>query len=313
MTINGWLQIAVFFALVAASVKPLGLFLASVFDGAGRNFLSPILGPVERGFYAAAGVNATKEQGWMAYAGAMLTLNALGFLFLYGLLRLQGILPWNPQNLPGLTPDLAFNTAISFVTNTNWQSYGGESTMSYFSQMVGLTVQNFLSAATGMALAIALVRAFARSGAATIGNFWVDVTRATLYVLLPLSLLIALALVALGLPQTMGASVEATTLEGGAQTIAVGPVASQMAIKVLGTNGGGFFNANSSHPFENPNALTNLIQMWSILALSAGIVYAFGRMVGNTRQGWALLSAMAILLIGGAAIAYWRKPAAIRC
>ncbi len=300
MTVNGWLQIAVFFVLVAAAVKPLGVHMARVFDSRSTTFL-------ERGLYRMAGVAVEKEQGWLAYSVAMLVFNAIGFLFLYAVLRLQPLLPWNPQALPALTPHLAFNTAISFVTNTNWQSYAGESTMSYFSQMAGLTVQNFLSAATGVALAIALVRAFARSKATTIGNFWVDMTRATLYVLLPLAAVVAIALVALGMPQTMGASIDVATVEGASQTLAIGPVASQIAIKQIGTNGGGFFNVNSAHPFENPTAFTNLLQMWSILALSAALTYAFGRMVGNLRQGYALLAAMTILLLAGAAVAYWAE------
>jgi K+-transporting ATPase ATPase A chain len=237
----------------------------------------------------------------------MLMFNAAGFVFLYGLMRLQAILPLNPQGFDAVAPDLAFNTAVSFVTNTNWQSYGGETTMGHLVQMAGLTVQNFLSAATGMALALALVRAFARSGATSVGNFWVDMTRSTLYVLLPISILLALAFVISGIPQTLQAAVDATTLEGAKQTIALGPVASQEAIKQLGTNGGGFFNANAAHPFENPNAISNILSIWSMLVIAAALPYTFGRMVGDTRQGWALLSAMLAILITGVLVAYWAE------
>jgi len=308
MSLVGWLQIGLLFLAVLVLVKPLGLYMASVFSGS-ANLLSPALGPVERGFYRLAGVDAGREQGWFAYALSMLVLSAGGIVLLYGLLRLQGVLPFNPQGFGGVAPDLAFNTAVSFVTNTNWQSYAGETTMSHFSQMAGLTVQNFLSAASGMAMAMALTRAFARSGAESVGNFWVDVTRATLYVLLPLSILVALAFVAMGLPQTLDASATATTLEGARQTIALGPVASQEAIKQLGTNGGGFFSVNAAHPFENPNAWSNYLNIASMLSLSTALVYAFGQMVGDRRQGWALLSAMAVLLIAGVGVIYWAEAA----
>jgi len=306
MTAIGWLQIAILFALVIVCVKPLGAYMARVFQGE-RTFLAFALAPVERILYRVAGVDPAKEQGWFTYTLAMIAFNAAGFLLLYLFMRLQGVLPLNPQGFSAVAPDLAFNTAISFVTNTNWQAYGGETTMSHFVQMTGLTVQNFLSAATGIALAIAFVRAFARSGVATVGNFWADMTRATLYVLLPLSIIVALAFVASGVPQTLLASVDAKTLEGATQIIAIGPVASQEAIKQLGTNGGGFFNVNSAHPFENPSAISNLISIWAMLVIAASLPYTFGKMAGDTRQGWALLSAMLLVLVAGVGIAYWAE------
>jgi len=306
MTLIGWLQILLFCGIVLALVKPLGAYMARVFAGE-RTLLSPLLVPVERGLYALAGTGAREEQRWTAYAFAMLAFNLAGLLLLYGLQRLQGILPLNPAGLPGVGPELAFNTAISFVTNTNWQNYGGEGTMSYLTQMAGLAVQNFVSAATGMAIAVALIRAFAGASGKTVGNFWVDMTRATLYVLLPLCTVLALAYVALGVPQTFGPYVEATTLEGARQTIALGPVASQLAIKMLGTNGGGFFNANSAHPFENPDAISNMLQMVSIFVIGAAFTNVFGRMVGNQRQGWAILAAMGILFLAGVAVTYWAE------
>ncbi|MET7242960.1 potassium-transporting ATPase subunit KdpA [Methylobacterium sp. EM32] len=303
MTLSGWLQIALFCAIVLALVKPLGLYMTRVFTGA-RTPLSPLLRPVERGLYRLAGIDEAHEQHWLAYAGAMLVFHAAGFVLLYGILRLQGLLPFNPADQGAVAPDLAFNTAVSFVTNTNWQNYGGESTLSYLSQMLGLTHQNFLSAATGIALAVALIRGFARASARTVGSFWVDLTRCTLYVLLPLCIVYTLFLVWQGVPQTLAPYAEATTLEGGKQTIALGPVASQVAIKMLGTNGGGFFNANAAHPFENPTALSNLIQMVSIFALGAALTNVFGRMVGDERQGWAILAAMGVLFLAGTAITY---------
>ena len=306
MTTVGWLQIALIFALVLVCVKPLGLFMARLFSNE-RTFLSPVLAPVEHGLYRLSGVDPEKEHGWLAYALAMLAFNAAGFLFLYGLMRLQAVLPLNPQDFGAVAPDLSFNTAMSFVTNTNWQSYGGESTMGHLVQMTGLAVQNFLSAATGIALAIAVIRAFARSGATTLGNFWVDMTRSTLYILLPLSILLAIAFILTGMPQTLLGSVDATTLEGGKQTISLGPIASQEAIKQLGTNGGGFLNANAAHPFENPNAISNVLSIWSMLLIAASLTYTFGRMVGDTRQGWALLTAMIAILIAGVAVAYWAE------
>jgi K+-transporting ATPase ATPase A chain len=306
MTIVGWLQISLLFLAVLAAIKPLGLYMARVFSGE-RTFLSPVLAPVEASLYRMAGIQRDKEQGWLAYTVAMLAFSLAGFLALYAILRLQAYLPLNPQGFAAMAPDLAFNTAVSFVTNTNWQNYGGETTLSHFSQMAGLTVQNFLSAATGMALAVAFGRAFVRSKVSTLGNFWVDMTRATLYVLLPIAIVVALAFVAMGLPQTLDASVTATTLEGGQQVIALGPVASQEAIKQLGTNGGGFFNVNAAHPFENPTAWSNYLNIFAMLSISAALVYTFGQMVGNRRQGWALISAMAVLLIAGVAVTYWAE------
>jgi K+-transporting ATPase ATPase A chain len=308
MTIAGWTQIILFCALVLATTKPLGGFVARVAAGE-RTWLSPLLGPVERGCYRLAGVRPEAEQHWAAYAAAMLAFSLAGFVALYALQRLQGVLPLNPQAFPAIAPDLAMNTAVSFVTNTNWQNYAGESTMSHLVQMAGLTVQNFVSAATGLALALALIRGFARRSASTVGNFWADLTRLTLYVLLPLSLVLALVLVWQGVPQNLTASVHATTLEGAAQTIPQGPVASQEAIKMLGTNGGGFFNANSAHPYENPTPLTNFVEMWAIFALGAALTNVFGRMVGDPRQGWAILAAMGVLFLAGVAVAYWAEAA----
>lgn len=306
MTLVGWLQISLLFLAVLLVIKPLGLYMARVFSGE-RTFLSPVLGRVERDLYRVSGINPEKEQSWLGYTLAMLAFSLAGFLALYAMLRLQAYLPLNPQGFPGVPADLAFNTAVSFVTNTNWQNYAGETTMSHFSQMAGLTVQNFLSAATGMALAVAITRALARSKVATLGNFWVDMTRATLYVLLPLAIVVALAFVAMGLPQTLDASVTATTLEGANQVISLGPVASQEAIKQLGTNGGGFFNVNAAHPFENPTAWSNYLNIFAMLSISAAMAYTFGQMVGNRRQGWALISAMAFLLISGVAVTYWAE------
>lgn len=308
MTINGWLQIAFVLALVLAAAIPLGAYLAKIYSGE-RTFLHPVLRPVENAIYRMAGISAEKETGWFGYARAMLAFSLVGWIVLYAILRLQGWLPLNPQGFAGLAPDLAFNTAVSFVTNTNWQAYSGEVTMSHFSQMAGLAVQNFLSAAAGMAMAIAVVRAFARSGSGQIGNFWVDMTRSILYVLLPLSIVVAIAFMALGVPQTLHAAVDATTLEGTRQTIAIGPIASQEAIKQLGTNGGGFFNANAAHPFENPSALSNILSIWSMLLISAALPLTFGHMVGARKQGRALLIVMSILLIGGVAIVYSAEAA----
>jgi potassium-transporting ATPase potassium-binding subunit len=306
MTFNGWLQILAFCGILFLLVKPLGAYMTRVFSGE-RTPLSIIFGPLERGLYALAGTSEREEQHWTGYAFAMLAFNFAGFLLLYGILRFQEMLPLNPASMSAVGPDLSFNTAVSFVANTNWQSYGGESTMSYFSQMVGLAVQNFVSAATGMAIAIALIRAFSRASGKVIGNFWVDMTRATLYILLPICVVLTIVYVALGVPQTFGAYVTATTLEGSQQTIALGPVASQLAIKMLGTNGGGFFNANSAHPFENPDNISNMIQMLSIFAIGAAFTNVFGRMVGNQRQGWAILAAMGILFLAGVAVVYWAE------
>ncbi|BCH28984.1 potassium-transporting ATPase potassium-binding subunit [Mesorhizobium sp. L-8-10] len=308
MTLFGWIQILVFCGIVILLVKPLGGYMTRVFSGE-RTFLSPILGPVERGLYRLAGTNDREEQHWTTYAVGMLLFNLAGFLLLYALQRLQGGLPFNPAGMAAVPSELSFNTAASFMTNTNWQNYGGESTMSYLVQMAGLTVQNFVSAATGIAIAIALIRGFARASGRSIGNFWADLTRATLYVLLPLCIVLSLVYVALGVPQTIGGYVQATTLEGARQTIAVGPVASQLAIKMLGTNGGGFFNANSSHPFENPGAISNLIQMVSIFAIGAGLTNVFGRMVDDQRQGWAIFAAMGVLFLAGVAVCYWAEAA----
>jgi K+-transporting ATPase ATPase A chain len=306
MTAIGWTQIILFCAIIAALAKPLGWYMTRVFNGE-RTFLSPILRPVEIGLYWIGGVDEKREQHWLTYTVAMLLFHVGGFLIIYGLMRLQAMLPFNPAEQSAVSQDLSFNTAISFITNTNWQNYGGESTLSYLVQMLGLTHQNFLSAATGIALAVALIRGFSRSSMRTIGNFWVDVTRCTLYVLLPICVVYALFLVSQGMPQTLGAYVDATTLEGAKQTIAVGPVASQVAIKMLGTNGGGFFNANAAHPFENPTALSNFVQMISIFALGAALTNVFGRMVGNQRQGWAILAVMGVLFISGVTVTYWAE------
>jgi len=303
MSLNGWLQIGLLFAVLLILLKPLASYMTRVFSG-NRTFLSPVLGPLESGFYKAAGVDPAREQSWLGYTLAMLIFSAAGLLSLYAILRLQAHLPFNPQGFDNLSPDLAFNTVVSFLTNTNWQAYGGETTMSNFSAMVGLTVHNFLSAATGIALALAFTRAFARSGVATLGNFWVDLTRTTLYVLLPLAFIIAVAFLALGVPQTLTGTVDATTLEGAKQTLAMGPIASEEAIKQLGTNGGGFLNVNSAHPFENPNALANFLQIFSMLFVSSALVLTFGQMVGKVRQGYALLAAMGVLLIGAVILVY---------
>lgn len=308
MTFVGWAQIAVFCVLVVATVRPLGSYMARVFAGE-RTFLTPVLRPLERSFYSLAGVKPESEQHWTTYAVAMLLFNLAGMLLLYAILRLQGLLPFNPQGFGAAEPNLAFNTAASFTTNTNWQNYGGETTLSYLSQMAGLTVHNFVSAATGIALAVALVRGFARRSINSIGNFWADLTRCTLYVLLPLSIVIALVLVWQGMPQNLAAYVDATTLEGTHQTIAQGPVASQVAIKMLGTNGGGFFNVNAAHPYENPTPLSNRIQMWAIFALGAALTNTFGRMVGDERQGWAILAAMGLIFLAGVIVAYWAEAA----
>jgi potassium-transporting ATPase potassium-binding subunit len=306
MTWNGWLQIALFAAIVVALVKPVGLYMTRVFNGE-RTWLSPVLRPVERVFYALSGVREKEDQHWLAYAFGMLLFNAASFFLLYAILRLQAYLPLNPQGFANVPADLAFNTAMSFTTNTNWQNYVGEATMSYFSQMVGLAVHNFVSAATGIALAVALIRGFARRSAQGIGNFWVDLTRCCLYVLLPIAIVFAIFLVWQGMPQNLDPYVTATTLEGGQQTIAQGPVASQIVIKMLGTNGGGFFNANAAHPYENPTALSNLVQMVLIFVLGAALTNVFGRMIGDQRQGWAILAAMGVMFLIGVSVAYWAE------
>jgi potassium-transporting ATPase potassium-binding subunit len=306
MTLIGWIQILLYCAIIVALVKPLGGYMTRVFNGE-PTFLSAVLRPVEAALYRVGGIEEKREQDWLTYTIAMLLFHVGGFLILYALLRVQGALPFNPADQSAVAPDLAFNTAVSFITNTNWQNYGGESTLSYLAQMLGLTHQNFLSAATGIVLAVALIRGFARASMNTIGNFWVDITRCTLYILLPICVIYGLFLVSQGMPQTLGAYVDATTLEGAKQTIAVGPVASQVAIKMLGTNGGGFFNANAAHPFENPTALSNYVQMISIFAIGAALTNVFGRMVGNERQGWAILAVMGVLLIAGVAVCYWAE------
>ncbi|MDP3551789.1 MAG: potassium-transporting ATPase subunit KdpA [Novosphingobium sp.] len=308
MTIEGWTLILLFTGLTIALAKPVGTYLFALYEGR-RTIMHRVIAPVERGFYRLAGINPETEHSWRAYALHMLVFQVVLTLFTYGLLRLQDVLAMNPRGLAGVGSDGAMNTAIAFVTNTNWQWYGGESTLSNLSQMLGLTIHNFLSAATGIAVAFALFRGFARRETGTIGNFWADCTRVTLYLLLPVCVIYALFLVASGVPQTLATSIDATTLEGITQTIALGPVASQEAIKMLGTNGGGFFNANSAHPFENPTALTNLVQMLSIFAIGAGLPYCFGKAVGNTRQGWAILSAMMVLFVAGVAVTYWQEAA----
>jgi K+-transporting ATPase ATPase A chain len=303
MTLIGWIQILIYCAIIIAITPVLGGYMTKVFNGE-RTFLSPVLRPVEIAIYKIAGVDERNEQHAVTYTVGMLLFHVGGFLILYVLMRVQGFLPFNPAEQSAVSEDLSFNTAISFITNTNWQNYGGESTMSYLVQMLGLTHQNYLSAATGIVLAMALIRGFARHSVRTVGNFWVDVTRCTLYILLPICVPYALFLVWQGIPQTLGAYVDATTLEGAKQTIALGPVASQIAIKMLGTNGGGFFNANAAHPFENPTALSNYVQIISIFALGAALTNVFGRMVGNTRQGWAILAIMGVLFIAGVIACY---------
>ena len=289
MTIQGWGLILLFVAILAALTKPVGAFLHALYEGR-RTPLHVVLGPVERGFYRLAGVDPAAEQGWRPYAAHMILFNLALLLVTYAVLRLQAVLPLNPRGLAGLSPDGAFNTAVSFTTNTNWQWYSGEAALSNLSQMLGLTIHNFTSAATGIALAFALFRGFARRQAATVGNFWADMTRITLYLLLPACLIYGVVLIAAGVPQTLTSAVDVTTLEGVRETIVLGPGASQEAIKMLGTNGGGFFNANSAHPFENPSAIINLLQMLSIFVLGVGLTWTFGKAVGDTRQGWAILA-----------------------
>ena len=308
MTFQGWFLILGFTAIVVALAKPIGLWLFALYEGR-RTPVHILFAPVERGFYRLAGIDPAQEQGWRRYAVHMLLFNAVLMAFTYAVLRLQAVLPGNPQRLAAVGEHLSFNTAVSFTTNTNWQSYGGEGTMSNLSQMLGLTIHNFLSAATGIALAFALFRGFARREAATVGNFWADVTRITLYLLLPLCAVLTIAYIACGVPQTLAGVVDVQTLEGARQSLLLGPVASQEAIKMIGTNGGGFFNANSAHPFENPTALTNLIQMLSIFAIGAGLTWTFGKAVGNTRQGWAILSAMMVLFLAGVTVAYGAEAA----
>jgi K+-transporting ATPase ATPase A chain len=303
MTVIGWVQVLLYCVIIIAITPILGAYMTRVFGGE-RTFLSPILRPVEVAIYKLAGVDERQEQHAVTYTVGMLIFHLGGLFIIYALMRLQAFLPFNPADQSAVAEDLSFNTAVSFITNTNWQNYGGESTLSYLVQMLGLTHQNYLSAATGIVLAMALIRGFARHSVRTVGNFWVDVTRCTLYVLIPICVPYALFLVWQGIPQTLGPYVDATTLEGAKQTIAVGPVASQIAIKMLGTNGGGFFNANAAHPFENPTALSNYVQIISIFALGAALTNVFGRMVGNQRQGWAILAVMGVLFIAGVIACY---------
>jgi K+-transporting ATPase ATPase A chain len=312
VTPNGLLQIGVFFLAILALTKPLGAFMARVFEGE-RTWLHPVLRPLERSMYKLCGIKEEQEQRWTGYAASLLMFSVVSLLLTYLIQRIQGLLPFNPQGFgtahaaqgaTAMTPDLAFNTAVSFTTNTNWQAYAPEITVSYLTQMVGLATHNFFSAAAGMAIAIALVRGFARHTSEKIGNFWVDMTRATVYILLPLSIVIALLFVSQGVIQNLSPYSKAVTLEGGAQVIAQGPVASQEAIKMLGTNGGGFFNANSAHPFENPTPLSNFIQLLSIFVIPAGLTYTFGKMVKDTRQGWAIFAAMSVLFLAGVFVAY---------
>jgi K+-transporting ATPase ATPase A chain len=315
MTIFGWLQIGLYLLVLLLLIKPLGSYMARVYQGE-RTFLTPVVRPVERLIYRIVGLRADEEMGWKTYALTMLFFNFAGLLLLYALQRFQSVLPFNPQNLGAVRPDLAFNTAISFATNTNWQSYSGENTMSYLTQMLCLTVQNFLSAATGMAVLVAMIRGFVRHSASTIGNFWVDMSRSVLYILLPLSLILALILVSQGVVQTFSSSQEVPLLQPtqdsngeivNEQVLAVGPAASEVAIKQLGTNGGGFFNVNSSHPFENPTPFSNFLEMLAILLIPSALCYTFGRMVGDTRKGWAILAAMTIIFVAMLSIAVWAE------
>ena len=306
MSANGWLQFAIFSVILLASVRPVGIYLARVLEGE-RTWLDPVLRPIERLIYRLCGVNAGKEMNWREYAYAVLGVSAVSLLVTYGIERLQALLPFNPQGLAAVGPDLAWNTAASFTTNTNWQSYVPETTMSYLTQMAGLAYHNFLSAAMGIAVAVALIRAIKRTSSGTIGNFWVDTTRTLLYVLLPASIIGALLLVAQGVPQNLHAYTSAHTLEGQTQTIAQGPVASQEVIKEMGTNGGGFFNANSAHPFENPTPLSNLYEMFLIFSIGAGLTYTLGRMTGSPGHGWAVLAAMFILFSAGFTTVYWAE------
>jgi len=294
-----WLQFALFLGMLALITKPMGLYLMQVLDANGRTWLDPVIRPFEKITYKLLGVDPQREQSWKGYTLAMLVFSLTGVVFTYAILRLQNVLPWNPQGLPALSPHLAFNTAVSFTTNTNWQSYGGEATMSYFSQVVGLTFHNFVSAAVGIGIAAALVRGIARSSVKTLGNFWVDLVRTTYYLLLPLCAAFAIFLVSQGMIQNFDGYTKATTLEGAEQVIAQGPMASQVAIKMLGTNGGGFMNSNAAHPFENPTPLSNFIQMLSIFSIGSGLTYYLGRMVKNQAHGWAVWAAMMVLFVGG--------------
>jgi K+-transporting ATPase ATPase A chain len=315
MTIFGWLQIGLYLLILLLLVKPLGAYMARVYQGE-HTFLTRIVGPVERLIYRMMGTRADEEMDWKKYAVAMLFFNLAGLLLVYGLQRIQSVLPLNPQNLGAVRPDLAFNAAVSFATNTNWQSYSVETTMSYLTQMLGFTVQNFLSAATGMAILVAMIRGFVRHSAKTIGNFWVDMSRSVLYILLPLSLILALVLVSQGVVQTLSGAHEVALLQStdnvsgqsvSGQILALGPAASQVAIKMLGTNGGGFFNVNSAHPFENPTPLSNFLEMLAILLIPAALCYTFGKMVGDTRKGWAILAAMTIIFVAMLSVTVWAE------
>jgi potassium-transporting ATPase potassium-binding subunit len=308
MSFNGWLQIAIYAVLVILITKPFGGYMTRVFNGE-RTPLRLVLRPIEVGIYKLCGVREDEEQHWISYAVAMLAFSFAGFVIMYAIQRLQNVLPFNPQGQDAVSPDLAFNTSVSFLTNTNWQSYVPETTMSYLTQMWALTVHNFVSAATGIVLAIVLIRGFARRSARTLGNFWVDLTRCVLYILLPISIVVGLVFIALGMPENLNAYTDAATLEGAKQVIAQGPVASQEVIKMLGTNGGGFMNTNSSHPFENPSALTNLIQMLLIFSIGAGLTNVFGRMVGSQRQGWAVFAIMGVLFLVGVVTCYSAESA----
>ena len=306
MTFVGWAQIALVLALIVLLAWPLGTYIARVLDGE-RNVLSPVAGPMERGFYAVAGIDSRREMGWKEYVFALMMINALHFLILYIMLRTQAFLPWNPQGAANMSPQLSFNTAMSFVTNTNWQAYTGEQAASNFVQMVGLTSHMFVSASTGIAAAVAVARGFARRGTGNLGNFWVDLTRITLFVLLPLSIIVGFLLVLTGVPQTMADYPVADTIDGAKQTIALGPIAFMEAIKELGTNGGGFFNANSAHPFENPSAWSNLIEMVCIQVIPVGLLFTFGKIIGDSRQGRALIWTCGVLLVTFIVICYWAE------
>ncbi|MBE3597628.1 MAG: potassium-transporting ATPase subunit KdpA [Limnochordaceae bacterium] len=318
MSPSGWLQILLYLLVLIAFTKPLGIYMARVYEGE-RTLLSPVLGPLERWLYRLAGTSPEREMTWKQYAGALLLFNLFGILLLYGLERVQQWLPLNPEHVGAVSPpDLALNTAVSFGTNTNWQAYGGETTLSYFTQMAGLTVQNFVSAGTGMAALVALIRGFRRKSSERIGNFWVDLVRSNLYILLPLAVIGALLLVWQGVPQTLAPYQKASLVEPvrdseghlvREQTLAVGPVASQVIIKQLGTNGGGFFNANSAHPLENPTPLSNFVEMLSLLLIPAALTYTFGKMVGDTRQGWAIFAAMTVIFVAMLGVVYWQESA----
>jgi K+-transporting ATPase ATPase A chain len=306
VTTNGWLQIACFLLAILAVTPLLGAYMTRVFTRQ-HTWLDPLLGPTERFIYRVTGVDGCREMRWTEYAVAVLLFSGVSMLVLYALQRLQGVLPWNPQRFGGVAPALAFNTAASFATNTNWQAYAGESTMSYLTQMAGLAYQNFVSAATGIAVAIAVIRGIAQRERETLGNFWVDLVRATLWVLLPIAIVGALFLVSQGVVQNLRPYDTARTVEGATQVIAQGPVASQEIIKQFGTNGGGFFNANSAHPFENPTPLTNFVEMLGIFAISAGLTYTLGSMTGSRRHGWAIWAAMAVLCLAGVTVTYWAE------